>query len=97
MHITESDSVIRNNILMTAPVDDELVILSLATNNYLALDPIGRRIWDLIETPSNVDDLCSRLSREYNASKEQVSADVMQFLTELENEGIIHVVSSRLA
>ena len=28
-----------------------LVVVSLASNAYIALDDIGRRVWELLETP----------------------------------------------
>lgn len=93
MSILLSDTVQRDDKLMAAAIDDELVILSMAGNNYLALDPIGRRIWELLEEPSRVDELCCLLSKEYNATIEEISADVVPFLSELSSEGIVNVVS----
>ncbi|MBN2148749.1 MAG: PqqD family protein [Anaerolineales bacterium] len=75
--------------LLTTQVDDDLVILNPATDNYIALDKIGRRIWELLETPRRVDDLCQQLSREFNGSLEQITADVLAFLQELEGEKML--------
>ena len=38
MTIELTDRVIRNGSSMAAPIDNELVILGLITNNYIALD-----------------------------------------------------------
>jgi hypothetical protein len=76
---------------MSAPVDNEIVILNMKGNNYISLDQIGRRIWELIETPVVVDDLCSRLEQEFAGSREQIVADVIAFLEELEREGLVRV------
>jgi hypothetical protein len=95
--ITMSDCVRRNAELMAAPVDNELVILGLISNNYIALDEIGRRIWELLETEHPVDDLCHLLGQEYEATPEQIAADMLPFLTELQDEGIVHVVVGQSA
>lgn len=81
--------------LLSAPVDDEIVILNSDRDNYVGLDAVGRVIWDLIEQPGVVADLCQKLSRDFNATPEQIAADVLPFLTEIVDEGIARVVQPR--
>lgn len=75
--------------VMAQRVDDDLVILNMANNNYIALDTIGRRVWELIEQPRTVDEVCAQLSREFAASAEVIAADVLPFLTELLAERLL--------
>ncbi len=77
--------------IMSTPVDDDIVILNMLKNNYVSLDAVGRRIWDLIESPVLVSDLCSQLVSEFAGSEEQISADVLSFLNELLKEGLVCV------
>lgn len=91
MAIDSSTTVVRTEGIMTAPVDNEIVLLNMKGNNYISLDAIGRRIWELLETPVIVDDLCSQLGTEFEGTQEQISADVLPFLTELEQEGLVRV------
>lgn len=93
MTIELSSHVVRAENLMCAPVDDEIVILNMARSNYVGLDEIGMRIWDLIAEPRRVEEVCDRLSREYEATTEQIATDVLSFLEELEKEGLISVVA----
>lgn len=97
MAVDLTDHVIRNEGLMAAPVDEDLVILSLISNNYIALDPIGRRIWELLESTWQVDELCLQLGQEFAGAPDQIAADVLPFLTELQGEGIVHVVGEQTA
>jgi hypothetical protein len=60
-------------------------------NNYISLDAIGRRIWELLENPAMVNDLCKQLGEEFEGTQEQISADVLSFLEELEREGLVRV------
>jgi hypothetical protein len=76
---------------MTAPVDDEIVILSLASNHYVGLDQIGRRVWELLETPSRVDELCRRLANEFSTAPDQILGDLLPFLNDLKKEGLVDV------
>ncbi len=93
MSVELSTRVVRFSELMSAPVDKEIVILSLASNHYVGLDEIGRRVWELIEQPRRVDELCRQLTREFDATEEQIAGDVLPFLSQLENEGLVHVVA----
>jgi hypothetical protein len=91
MPIELTTRIVRTQEVMTAPIDQEVVIFNLASNNYVNLDEIGRRIWDLLDTPRRADDLCRQLSQEFDATPEQIAADVLPFLNELQAENLIHV------
>jgi hypothetical protein len=93
MPIELSSRIVRAENLMSAPVDNEIVILNMAKSNYIGLDEIGLRLWEMFAQPCRVDELCDRLSREYEATSEQIVADVLPFLEELRSEGLIKVVA----
>ena len=40
---------------LAAKVGDELVMMSAEKGNYIGLSEVGARIWELIETPQDVD------------------------------------------
>jgi len=91
MAIEATSRVVRTSGMMTAPVDNEIVILNMKSNNYISLDAIGRRIWELLENSICVNDLCSQLGTEFEGTQEQICADVLPFLDELEREGLVRV------
>jgi hypothetical protein len=95
MAIDLSDTICRAPDLMTAPVDDDLVILAKTSSSYVALESIGQRVLELVQAPIRVDDLCRRLSQEFDATPEQIAADIQPFLTDLKAEGIVDVVGQR--
>jgi hypothetical protein len=92
MTIEPCTIVVRTAGLLSAPVDDEIVILNPGRDNYVGLDAVGRAVWDLIEQPREVAELCRKLSQDFDAPPEQVAADVLPFLAELTGEGIARVV-----
>jgi hypothetical protein len=93
MALALASTVIRAEGVMTAPVDHEIVILNMAHNNYISLDAIGRRIWELLETAQSVSGVCCTLRQEFDATEEQIAADLIPFLTELEKDGLVRVIS----
>jgi hypothetical protein len=92
MPLKPNSRIIRAQGMQTSRVDEDIVILNLQTNNYVALDAIGRRIWELIESPVLVSEISRRLEGEFSAPSNKIEADVLKFLDELQSEGLVHVV-----
>jgi len=87
-----SSNVVRTEGMMTARVDEDIVILNISTNSYVSLDLVGRRIWELIEKSIRIEEVSQILFREFQGTKEEIITDVMIFLTELEGDGLVRVV-----
>lgn len=81
----------RIDILLAAPMGDELAMMDTEKGKYLVLDRVGSIIWGMIGEPLRIDDLLSRLEEKFDVTSEQCRADVEQFLTSLEARGLIHV------
>jgi len=78
--------------LLSTPVDDDIVILNPDRDHYVGLDAVGNAVWSLIEQPCEVGDLCQRLAAEFDGPADQIAADVVGFLTEMADEGIVRIV-----
>jgi hypothetical protein len=74
---------------LSAKVGEELVMMSVDKGDYVGLTEVGARIWELIETPQELETLCTRLQDEFDVSSETCRADVDIFLKELEKQGAI--------
>ena len=74
---------------LSAKVGNELVMMSAEKGNYIGLSEVGARIWDIIETPSEVDAVCARLQEEYQVAPETCRVEVENFLSELVKHGAI--------
>jgi Coenzyme PQQ synthesis protein D (PqqD) len=89
--LTLESVVARSGKLLTAPVDGDLVMLDTESSRYFGLDPIGHRIWELLEEPSSVEALCSAMEAEFEVSPETCEEDVLGFLGELEEANLVEV------
>jgi len=69
----------------------EAAILNLQTGVYYGLDPVGARIWNLIQQPRTVSDVVQVLLKEYEVDSERCERDVFGLLQELASEGLIEV------
>ena len=72
---------------LAAKIGDELVMMSTEKGNYIGLSEVGARIWELIETPQEVDAVCARLQEEYEVTPETCRAEVETFLNDLVKHG----------
>lgn len=69
----------------------ELVIISPRNGASYTLDPIGVRIWDLINKPIIVQDIRDALIREFNVEPGQCEEDVLALLRDMATEGLIKI------
>ena len=74
---------------LSAQVGEEIVMMSVETGDYVGLNSVGARIWELIEAPAELDELCARLEGEFEAPPEVCRRDVETFLAELEARRLI--------
>ncbi len=74
---------------LAAKVGDELVMMSAEKGNYIGLSEVGARIWELIETPQEIEVVCAHLQEEYEVVPEVCRAEVETFLNELVTHGAI--------
>jgi Coenzyme PQQ synthesis protein D (PqqD) len=73
----------------------ESVILDMASGVYFALDSIGTTIWDLLQTPCDMDNLCQALMQEYNVDAARCREDVLVLLQDLAGHGLIKLDDER--
>jgi hypothetical protein len=81
--LVPSTVVVRSSEPLTAVVDGELVMLDARSSSYFGLDGIGTRIWELLEAPRSVDDVCTVLIEEYEVDPETCRTEVLAFITDL--------------
>ncbi|WNO09096.1 lasso peptide biosynthesis PqqD family chaperone [Teredinibacter sp. KSP-S5-2] len=91
MSVTLSSIAQRNSEIVEANIDGETVMMSIENGNYYGLNTIGSKIWEHIDTPLSVAELCDRLTEEYDVSLSQCQSEVIAFLNSLNEQSIIMV------
>lgn len=87
-----TSTIIRDKGLVSCDLDGETALMSVENGKYYALDPIGSRIWVLLEQARAVSDLCALLLQEFEVEPAQCQKDVLDFLHELAQDNLIKVV-----
>ncbi len=70
-------------------LEGEIVLLNLDTERYYGLDDFGARLWQLLKTSSDLDEVLAQLEAEYEVAPETLRRDSVEFLTKLSDEGLV--------
>ncbi|MBP7065783.1 PqqD family peptide modification chaperone [Ferrovibrio sp.] len=81
--ITPKTRVVRATDILVGEVDGELVIMKVNNGCYFNLDRIGADIWNRLETPCSLEELCAALEQAYKADGETIARDVRSFIEKM--------------
>ena len=71
---------------------DTAVVMDLRRGDYLGLDPVGTRIWQLVAGGAPIGAAVEQMLGEYaDVPRERVEADVLAFLAQCRGEGLLSV------
>ena len=89
--INDTTLIARDPSPVTADMGDELVMLSIERGNYYGLGEVGSRIWQLLESPRPLNQLVDQLVDEYEIAPDACRRDVLSFLRQLQQEGLLRL------
>lgn len=78
----------RSGEWLTTGVGEALMMMNIDRGNYVGMNPVGARIWELIETPRDLDDLCNQLLAEFEVDEAACRRDVTAFADKLCHHGL---------
>ena len=86
-----ADKIIVSPQVVAREVGNETVILDLVSGNYFGLDPIGARMWQLIEAGKSLAAVRDAMADEYNVSLEVLERDVLALARDLVEKKLVSV------
>lgn len=72
-------------------LDEEIVVLDVHDGSYYVLNPVGARIWSMIQNPRSVIELIAALQEEYEVAADRCAREVIDLLEELAERELIDV------
>jgi hypothetical protein len=84
--------VVASSDQLTAMLGDEAVILGTRDDVYYGLDPVGARIWSLVQEPRTLDDVADAIAAEFDVARARALADLLVLAGELVDRGLLDVV-----
>jgi hypothetical protein len=91
--LSMASTVVRSGSCLAAKVSDELILMDAEQGNYFGLDPICAAIWERLEGPVTLSDLCAALGREYDADAETIARDVMRLMERMIEACLVQVTA----
>ncbi len=79
----------KNNEILDGNLEGSLVMMDIQKGKYFSLNPVGKRIWEMIEQPKSFDEIINLLQAEFEVTPEQCSSEVIEFLAKMEKSGIV--------
>lgn len=70
----------------------EEVILAVKEGVYYGLDPVGARIWALVQERRTLDEIADAVAAEYAVDRDRALADLLALAAQLLDAGLIEVV-----
>jgi hypothetical protein len=79
---------------VSCPLGEEAAILNLKNTVYYGLNPVGARVWSLLQTPRSVAELRDALLEEYDVEAQRCEHDLFELLEKMRGEGLIRVTGA---
>jgi hypothetical protein len=77
---------------LSSQLGDETVVLSLKTGIYYGLNPVGARVWELVqEGPATVGNIREQILAEFDVNEHVLEKDLRELLAILQSEGLIQI------
>jgi hypothetical protein len=92
MRIEGDSIVVATTSQISCVLDKDTVILHFDKGYYFGLNELGSLIWNQVQQPRRVREICESILREYDVDACQCERDVMELLGKLQTEGLVRVV-----
>ena len=81
----------RTNKALASAIDDEVVMFDADAGKYYGLNSVAAAVWNMLEEPATIEEICDQLTKEYDVVKEKCMDEVLGFLPGLQEKGLIEI------
>lgn len=74
-------------------IEGEAVILSMETKVLRGVNPVGSRVWELIDGRRSVEEIVGVIVEEFDVTPKVAEGDVNGFVRELLDKGLVTAVT----
>lgn len=91
MELDDSTEVVAAEDCLSTTLDGESVILHMDAGEYYGFNEVATFIWDRIQEPRTVGELCESVTDEYDVSIERSREDTEALLNDLDAKGLVEI------
>ena len=82
---------------VSCPLGEEAAILNMKNSVYYGLNPVGARVWNLLQQARSVGELRDTILEEYEVETDRCERDLFELLEKMRSEGLIQVQAEATA
>lgn len=97
VELTPATRVVAARDQVSAEVEGEAVILSLADGVYYGLDGVGARVWELLREPRTLAELRDAVTAEFDVDAGTAGRDLAVLLAELHARRLVELPDAPVA
>lgn len=90
MSLSDDSIITQATDILGAEIDADLVLLT-ADFSYVGLDPVAKRVWELLAEPRTLVQLVAMLTDEFDVDRTECRRDITPFLVDLAEHELIVV------
>ena len=79
---------------MSAQIEGRTIVLNFEDGMYYSLDPVGARIWELVQSPQSVADILDAILGEFDVDAARCEGDLIEILTKLKELSLVEIVDA---
>ena len=72
-------------------LEGEAVLLNMQSGIFFGLNPVAKRMWELLNELGQAEKVLQQLLQEYEASEEQLRQDLVDFIEKLKSKGLVEI------
>jgi len=89
--LSNESRIVRSTDQVSCDLAGEAAILNLKTGAYYGLDPVGARIWNLIQDPTTFAQIRDALLDSYEVEQARLESDVRDLVSHLVELGLVEI------
>jgi hypothetical protein len=71
------------------PLPHGSLLVDLTTGRCFKLNGVGTQIWNILATPTSLDEICQQVAARYNIAPDRVGEDTRALIRQLLDENVI--------
>ena len=82
---------------IAAEADGEVLMMHIESGNYFGLNEVASFIWNQLDEPRSIAELCAAIQNEFEIDEARCQADAMDFLQGMIDDGLAQLVETASA
>jgi len=91
--LTDEAIIVATKQQVSCDLGEEAAILNMKNSVYYGLDPVGARIWQLLQQPRSIAEIRDVIASEYDVSADRAESDLRELIGKLLSEGLVELTS----